>query len=110
MKERINSDLTLVKYDILNLNNKKMLIELDSGEGIQLRRLPILTTDKYPWQLVSAHGKCRRKCRGKMLFRCFMSAKFCLRKIFFHHWQKVSSKDTVELDIYFYFLTLHIYN
>ena len=63
-----------------------------------------------PWQLASAHGKCRRKCQGKLLFHCFMSAKFCLRKIFFHHWQKFNSKDKVNLDIYFYFLTLYIHN
>ena len=31
-------------------------------------------------------------------------------KIFFHHWQKFNSKDKVDLDIYFYFLTLYIHN
>ena len=39
-----------------------------------------------------------------------MSSKFCLCKIFFHHWQKFNSKDKVNLDYYFYFLTLYIHN
>ena len=53
-------------------------------------------------------GNTRRKCRSKLLFHCFTSAKFWLRKTFFHHWQKFNSKDKVDLDIYFYFLSLFI--
>ena len=67
----------LVKGFKINLKSPSQL------QVSQTRRISVQS-----WQLASAHGKCRRKCRGKLIFHCFTSVKFCLRKTFFHHWQK----------------------
>ena len=56
------------------------------------------------WQFAQTHGKCRRKSRGKLLFYCFRQ-NFAYAKYFF-----TIGNDKVDLDIYFYFLTLHIHN